>query len=545
MVFLHISNDKSKDETKKQIGILKKMILTNSDVFMLIYMEGCGPCNATRPEWKKLENVFKKYKNHSTIGIVDIDKDLLPKLKIKEINPMGFPTIMYIKGKHFENFEDSDISVKERTVDSFGNWIEIKTGKQKGGNNFKQKGGIMIDVKDSDAFNHFLDNSTFSYLSKGAFGLTFKANLNPGVESKYKRIESSSTFDYGDEVRTIIIKLGFVHDAQMGQKENSVILNKLKLDFNTGELQTFKDEVNIQTELFLKTISYLQPICPAIVYSGVYSDVYSDVDTTNKNSLTGLLEKMYQASEDNITKVLIQNIYDSKIKRQFYNIGIIAMEFADSYTLLHSLVKETNFELYKNMTLYLLLKLAIDTGYTHGDFHPGNIFINTKSTNYFKGITGKPLLIDFGQAQKIPIDILKFMKEQYKIGNYTGALKRLCDINRPDGIIMTDHSSFYGFACGSYDYKNKLAITDFPPDTNSKINELISKRELAIDDMITLFKDKHDNFPEKYPLLPLSNAVKKSMYAGLIEGGKRKTKKNQKITKRKHKKHSKSYKKYK
>lgn len=531
MVFLHINNDRNQSETKHKIDVLKKMITTNSDIFMLIYMEGCGPCNATRPEWKKLENVLKKYNSHSKIAIVDIDKDIIPKLKIKELNPMGFPTIMHIKNKQFENFEDSDIPEKKRTVDSFVEWIEFKLGKQTGGRFFQQKGGITIDVKDSEAFNHFLDNSTFSYLSKGAFGLTFKANLKPGVQSKYRRIESSSTFDYGDEVRTIIIKLGFVHDSKKGQKVTSVKLNKVKLSFNTGELQTFKDEVNIQTDLFLKTISYLQPICPAIVYSKVYNDT---------NGITGILEKMYKESENINTKVLLENIYNSKTQNQFYNIGLIAMEFADSYTLLHSLVGDTKFELYKNMTLYLLLKLAIDTGYTHGDFHPGNIFINTRSNNYFKGINGKPLLIDFGQAQKIPLDILEFMKEQYKNGNYTDALKRLCDIDRPDKIVMKEYPSFYGFACGTYDYNNNKPVSDFPSDTNKEIFQLILKREQAIDDMVNLFKVKHDSNPAKFPLLPLSNAVKNSMYSGLIEGGKRKTKKLRKNKKKSRKNNKKN-----
>ena len=331
-------------------------------------------------------------------------------------------------------------------------------------------------------------------------------------------------------MRTIIIKLGFVGDEKNGQRVISLKLNKAKLVFDRGELQTFKDEVNIQTDLFLKTISYLQPICPAIVYSNLY----------NGTGMNDILEKMYMGSENKNTTILLKSIYDSKMKGEFYNIGLIAMEFADSYTLLHNLVPDTNFELYKNMSLYLLLKLAIETGYTHGDFHPGNIFINTSSTNYFKGITGKPLLIDFGQSQKIPLDILEFMKDQYKNGNYTEALKKLCDIDRPDEIKMKEYPSFYGFACGTYDYKSNKLVDGFPLNTNKEIGDLILKREKSIDDMVDLFKRKHDSEPGKFPLLPLSNAVKNSMYAGLIEGGKRKSKKLRKNNKIKSRKNSNS-----
>jgi len=233
---------------------------------------------------------------------------------------------------------------------------------------------------------------------------------------------------------------------------------------------------------------------------------------------------MLKNSENSNTQSLLKKIYDLNQSKVFNNIGLIGMEFADSYKLLYDLKHMPDAYLYKNMTLYILLKLAINTGYTHGDFHSGNIFINVSSNNYFKGINGKPLLIDFGQAQKIPINILNNMKDQYKNGNYTEALKQLCDIDRPDGVNMREYPSFYGFACGTYDFKTNKAIRDFPPNINPKMDQLIKMREEAIDDIVELFKTKHDGNPDKFPLLPLSNAVKNSMYSGLI-GGRRKKRK--------------------
>jgi len=388
-----------------------------------------------------------------------------------------------------------------------------------------QKGGLMFTSKDSDAFDFFLQNSTFEYLTKGSFGITFTATLKPDIESNYKRIESNNLADYGDPVRTLIIKIGFLHDASKLQKERYVPITKT-ISFVTGEIQTFINEVNIQTDIFLKTMNYLQPICPAIVFSNIFNDT---------NGIDRLLDTMFTNSENTNTQNLIIRISELKQNKTIYNIGVIGMEFADSYVLLFSLKNKPNAELYKNMALYILLKLAIDTGYTHGDFHPGNIFINISSTNYFKDISGKPLLIDFGQSQKIPIGILNFMKEQYKIGNYTEALKKLCDIDRPDEVVMKEYNSFYGFACGTYDFKNNIAISDFPQDINSKISKLIEQRELAIDDMVNLFNVKHAENPSKYPLLPLSNAVKKTMYSGII-GGRVKTKKINKRRKRSRKK---------
>ena len=133
MVFLHIDtkNYDTKDETgETPINTLNNFITSGKDVFMLIYMEGCGPCNATRPEWKKIENTLKKEISNNEILVVDIDKDLLDKVKKIKTQPNGFPTIRFIsnKGEISEDFEDSKLSeeYKKRTIDSFVKWIEFK-----------------------------------------------------------------------------------------------------------------------------------------------------------------------------------------------------------------------------------------------------------------------------------------------------------------------------------------------------------------------------------------------------------------------------------
>ena len=107
--------------------------LSNKDtkIFILIYMEGCGPCNETRPEWSKLKNVLSNnFLNRQDIVIVSIDKDLFGKLKNANKEPMSFPTIRFMtnSGKKIETYEDSQISNKDRKIDSFVEWIKLKTG---------------------------------------------------------------------------------------------------------------------------------------------------------------------------------------------------------------------------------------------------------------------------------------------------------------------------------------------------------------------------------------------------------------------------------
>lgn len=129
MVYLEINK---KNYNKGLIDKLNKH-LSNKDakIFILFYMEGCGPCNETRPEWSKLKNVLSKdFLNKENIVIVSIDKDLYSKLKNANKEPMSFPTIRFMSnaGENMQTYEDSEVSNKDRTIDSFVEWVKLKTG---------------------------------------------------------------------------------------------------------------------------------------------------------------------------------------------------------------------------------------------------------------------------------------------------------------------------------------------------------------------------------------------------------------------------------
>ena len=120
MVFMSI-NEKDEELLRKFDSFLK-----NKKVFVLIYMEGCGPCNATRPEWKKLQNALPKFENNDDVAIVDINTKFTSELKNIGILPESFPTIRFYnnsKNGKFTNFEDSNIESKEREIDPFVDWI--------------------------------------------------------------------------------------------------------------------------------------------------------------------------------------------------------------------------------------------------------------------------------------------------------------------------------------------------------------------------------------------------------------------------------------
>jgi hypothetical protein len=132
MVYLEINKKNFKTNGKDLIKNLDHHLGSKDNkCFILIFMEGCGPCNATRPEWKKMENVLNKdYLNRNDIIIASIDHQLAEGLKHLKSKPASFPTMRFItkSGEEVENYEDSNISNKDRTIDSFVEWVKLKSG---------------------------------------------------------------------------------------------------------------------------------------------------------------------------------------------------------------------------------------------------------------------------------------------------------------------------------------------------------------------------------------------------------------------------------
>jgi len=154
MVFIHI--DKNSKETKLKHYLKKKHI------FVLIYMEGCLPCSNARPEWKKLNNVLKKYKNDENIIIMDIDNEVLNN-NTPIVQPSSYPTFQYItnNGNTIENYEESNIEKKDRSIDSFVNWIENTLKKE----NLVNK-------------NRLIKNNKTKKLIGGKWSLKYKKSIN-------------------------------------------------------------------------------------------------------------------------------------------------------------------------------------------------------------------------------------------------------------------------------------------------------------------------------------------------------------------------------
>lgn len=171
MVYLEINK-----KNYHKINKLNKY-LSNKDakIFILFYMEGCGPCNETRPEWSKLKNVLSNnFLNRKNIVIVSIDKDLYSKLKHVNKEPMSFPTIRFMTnaGEKIETYEDSKILNKDRKIDSFVEWIKLKTGEN--------------NITISEETNNFVKKYNSTHKTR-KHGRKTKKQIGGKWSAKYKR----------------------------------------------------------------------------------------------------------------------------------------------------------------------------------------------------------------------------------------------------------------------------------------------------------------------------------------------------------------------
>jgi hypothetical protein len=149
----------------------------NIKTFILIFMEGCGPCNATRPEWSKIKNVLQSnLLKRRDIVVAAIDNDSADKLVNLKIKPSGFPTMRFITdgGNTSENYEDSNIIKKDRTIDSFVEWIQLKTGE-----NVKvQKSNKSHKNNKSNKAYKKQNNKTHKKQKGGKWSLKYKKSIN-------------------------------------------------------------------------------------------------------------------------------------------------------------------------------------------------------------------------------------------------------------------------------------------------------------------------------------------------------------------------------
>ncbi len=114
----------------KNIQGLNNILKSGNHVFILVYMDGCMPCNLMKPNWHNIRhNLNNDLISRDDISIVDVEKDYLP--EIESIGSVeGFPTIKYINSSKGEPVSYEGSRDTEELID----WIKNKINDNNEGN---------------------------------------------------------------------------------------------------------------------------------------------------------------------------------------------------------------------------------------------------------------------------------------------------------------------------------------------------------------------------------------------------------------------------
>lgn len=179
-----------------------------------------------------------------------------------------------------------------------------------------------------EAFNKFLNESNITYLGHGGSGIILKIQfIGNKNETPYYAFNSQNI---SSPVTEIALKLVLLNDLILPNKSNIKIFDwgydrlKLSQDNTDG----FIREINNQCNIVLKTLDYIEPISPTIVFSDILSetpDIEFFIKILSNKSKDYEIYKLINGLVNILNKVDYYNDVKSRS-----NIGIIAMELVTS-----------------------------------------------------------------------------------------------------------------------------------------------------------------------------------------------------------------------
>jgi hypothetical protein len=128
--------------------------------------------------------------------------------------------------------------------------------------------------------------------------------------------------------------------------------------------------------------------------------------------MVNLLKLINSKIKNDAINKLLSHLYATMKKTKNHTFGFIGMEMMDDYVTLYK-VNNSYKDVYECIARLRLIELAVKTGYTHNDYHQGNILVNQNASGYYGSKRGHVLLIDFGYTKKIPDDILETIRNLY------------------------------------------------------------------------------------------------------------------------------------
>ena len=232
--------------------------------------------------------------------------------------------------------------------------------------NIKYNGGTTTDLNFEKAFYTFLYHSKISFFANGGSGLIFKCDLNDSFKNN-SPYYSFSCNNYGQKVTSLIIKVIFINESVNKKNKNDFSFQLNNSNIFQESPQSFLNELYIQSDICLKTIRYLEPITPIIVYSDILSN-------QNSNNFINILRNNFNGD------VRILDYIESLISNYFINKSVSTQNMGPF----------DNYPSYPTLSMLGIIGMEmLGTNYlSMYHYYYKNIFtynsFNTKLENYYK-----------------------------------------------------------------------------------------------------------------------------------------------------------------
>lgn len=121
-------SDNLNHHEEQKMQMLKEEMKKKKHVFLFIFMNTCGPCIETKPQWDEIPRFLnEKHPDCHDCVVARINYKFFGDLPNAGSEPAGFPTLRYVKDNYIEEYEDSGFS--DRSTKSFVDWISNKMEK--------------------------------------------------------------------------------------------------------------------------------------------------------------------------------------------------------------------------------------------------------------------------------------------------------------------------------------------------------------------------------------------------------------------------------